>query len=135
MESLLYSAAVGWAKAQRAVPISLAPCSRWWARFRLRSLSYGGRGRFVHPTNLGTARSFRRLALGAGQHALKPFAHDRFGVADDAGDELGAGGDVVDQPLHLARRPDALIGIACGIDHLAAGAGDELADVLELGAF
>src|SRR6266478_1053575 len=38
---------------------ALAPCpplsqpaGKWWARFRLRALSYGGSGRFAHPTIL-----------------------------------------------------------------------------------
>ena len=41
----------------------------------------------------------------------------------------------MDQALDLAGRPDAFVGIAGRVDHLAAGAGDELAHVLELGAF
>src|SRR5262249_31890221 len=57
------------------------------------------------------------------------------GLADDARDQFGAGGDVVDQALHLAGRPDAFVGIARGVDHLAAGARDEIAYVLEPGAF
>ena len=54
---------------------------------------------------------------------------DGFRVAHDARHQFGAGRNVVDQPLHLACRPDAFIGIAGGVDHLAAGAGDELANV------
>ena len=33
---------VGWAKARLRRAHHLTPCSRWWARFRLRSSSYGG---------------------------------------------------------------------------------------------
>jgi hypothetical protein len=32
-------------------PPSIGSVSDWWARFRLRSLSYGGRCRFAHPTS------------------------------------------------------------------------------------
>ncbi len=61
--------------------------------------------------------------------------NDGLGLAHDAGDQLAAARDVVDQALHLAGRPDAFVRIAGGVDHLAAGACDEFADVLELGAF
>ena len=39
-------------------------------------------------------------------------ADDGLGLAHDALHQLGAGGDVVDQALHLAGRPDAVVGIA-----------------------
>src|SRR5579883_3225921 len=55
--------------------------------------------RFAHPTIPSGVLLLRRLPLAAGHHALEPLADDGFGVADDAGDELGAGGDVVDQAL------------------------------------
>src|SRR6266849_547502 len=44
---------VGWAKALAPCPPSIRDrCFEWWARFHLRPLSYGGRGRFAHPTHL-----------------------------------------------------------------------------------
>src|SRR6202012_5278007 len=49
----------------------------------------------------------------------------------DAGDEVGDGRDVVDQALDLADAPDARLGVAFLVDLAAAGAGDEVADVVE----
>src|SRR6202000_3308407 len=103
---------------------AVAPCPpsirrlprEWWARFALPTLQKRGAG------------LFRGLTLAARHHGLEAVAHDRFSLADDARDESRAGGDVVDQALHLAGRPDAFIGIAGGVDHLAARAGDEIAD-------
>ena len=60
---------------------------------------------------------------------------DGFRIAHDARHQFGAGRNVVDQALDLAGRPDAFIGIAGRVDHLAAGAGDEFAHVLEFCAF
>ncbi len=74
------------------------------------------------------------LAMAAGHHACEPALDDGFGVVHDAPHQFGAGRDVVDQSLHLAGRPDAFIGIAGRIDHFAPRAGDEFADILELGA-
>src|SRR6185312_15203002 len=119
---LLLLGAVGWAKAQSAVP-TIGP------QTALRTV---GTLRFAHST---IPNLFRRLALACRQHRLKALAHDRFRLADDARDELGAARDVMDEPLHLPGRPDAFISIAGRIDHLAAGSRDELADVLEPGAF
>src|SRR5258705_12517521 len=78
---------------------------------------------------------FGGLAPCTRQHALKTAADDGFGIAHDARDQFGAARDVVDQALHLSGRPDALISVTGGIHHLAACAGDELADVLEFSAF
>ena len=55
---------------------------------------------------------FRGLLAAARHHAVEPALDDGFGVADDARHQFGAGRDVVDQSLHLARRPDAFIVIA-----------------------
>src|SRR5207249_1376400 len=71
----------------------------------------------------------------ARQHGFEPAANDRFGVAHDARHQFGAGRNIVDQALDLAGRPDAFIGISRRVDHLAAGAGDEFAHVLEFRAF
>src|ERR1700761_4517469 len=104
MGSFLLLLAVGWAKARSAVP-TVGP--------RIASRMVGTL-RFAHPTNLV---SLRRLALSARQHRLEAFAHDGFGVAHDARDQLGAGRDVVDQALHLAGRPDAVVVIPGAVDH------------------
>src|SRR4051812_40291587 len=72
-------------------------------------------------------RLFRCFAPAAGHHALKPALDDGFGIPYDARHQFGASRDVVDQSLHLARRPDAFVGIAGGVYHLAACAGHEIA--------
>src|SRR5258707_6749488 len=79
--------------------------------------------------------SFRSLAARAGHHAFEPASDDGFRITHDARHQLRAGWDVVDQSLHLACGPDAFIGVAGGIDHLAAGAGHEIADLFEGRAF
>src|SRR5258707_3359748 len=79
--------------------------------------------------------SFRRLTARAGHHAFEPASDDRFRLVHDARHQLLAGWDVVDQSLHLACGPDAFVGVAGGIDHLAAGAGHEIADLFEGRAF
>src|SRR3954453_23667665 len=68
-------------------------------------------------------------------HAFEPAADDGLRFAHDAGDQFDPGRDFLDQALDLARRPDAFVRVAGRVDHLAAGARDEFADVLELGAF
>src|ERR1700736_417149 len=78
---------------------------------------------------------FSGLTLSAGHHAFEPAADDGFGVTHDARYQLGAGWDIMNKSLHLSGRPDALVGVTGRIDHLAAGAGDEFAHVLEFRAF
>src|SRR5712671_1526927 len=68
------------------------------------------------------ARLLSGLTRRARQHGFEPAADDGFGIAHDARHQFGTRRDVVDQALHLAGRPDALVGIAGGVDHLAARA-------------
>src|SRR5579872_2381119 len=101
---------------------------------RSRSPTLPARGREKKPPRRDVC-SFRGLAAMAREHSLEPAANDRFRFADDPGDKLGAARNIVDQALNLPRRPDAVVGIARGIDHFAAGAGDQIADLLEGRAF
>src|SRR5882724_247293 len=79
----------------------------------------------------GGSRLFGGLATGAEQHAFEPASNDGFGLAHDARDEFGAARNVVNQSLHLACGPDTFVGVAGCIDHLAARAGYEIADLFE----
>jgi len=87
--------------------------------------------------NYWRARALHKTARETKSQALAADAvqDDVLGLAHDARDQLGAGRDVVDQPLDLAGRPDAVLPVAGGVDLFAARAGNELANVLELRAF
>src|ERR1700732_161364 len=81
------------------------------------------------------SRLFGGLTAVAGYHAFEPALDDGFRPPHDTRHQFGAARDVVDQSLHLSCGPDAFIGIAVRVDHFAAGAGDEIANLLEGCAF
>src|ERR1700680_3705482 len=81
------------------------------------------------------SRLFGGLTAVAGYHAFEPALDDGFRLPHDTRHQFGAARDVVDQSLHLSCGPDAFIGIAVRVDHFAAGAGDEIANLLEGCAF
>jgi len=66
-----------------------------------------------------------------GDRTVEAFADDLLRFAHDAVDELGAGRDVVDEALHHARRPDAVVLVALLEHHASARAGDEMRNVVD----
>src|SRR5262249_29208610 len=66
-----------------------------------------------------------------GDRATEPAAAHLFGLAHDALDQLLAARDVADDAHHRAGRPDAVLHVAGLVDHLAARAGDQRADLLD----
>src|SRR5689334_13897237 len=66
-----------------------------------------------------------------GDRPSEPAADHLLGLADDALDQLPAGRDVLDEAHHRAGRPDAVLEVASLVDHLAARAGDDGADLLD----
>src|SRR3569832_1080179 len=84
------------------------------------------------PPNIG---QLLRSLTARGHHTFQPALNSGFRLANDARDEFGASRNVVDQTLDLAGGPDSVVGIAGRVDYLAAGAGDEFADLLEGRAF
>ena len=74
---------------------------------------------------------FGGLTSVAGDHAFEPVPDDGFRIAHDAGNQFRAARDIMDQSLNLSRGPDAFVGIAGRVNHFAACAGHEIANLLE----
>src|SRR5262245_18120376 len=75
-----------------------------------------------------------RVRLSA-EHAFKPRTDDGFGIGDDALDEFFHRRDVLDQALHHAGAPDAVVEFAALQAFKAAHAFDQGGDVGEGVAF